>query len=423
MKAIHKTTDIARLGLRSLAVHKFRSLLSALGILFGVWSVIAMLAINEGISFQAQQSLRQMGTDRFMIQSSKPPQETTAGQQARGALHYGLTRIDYLRLRENLPGLVRSVTAHETKKPALSGTRLIPVRVFGTYPSYLELRGLRLVVGRFLSASDELRCRNVCVLTLSLGRRMFGYEDPLGKTIRLSGEPFRVVGLVDPPGSVVPEVPAEMVSDLVYIPISVDRTRFGEYAIIRTTSEETRERVEISQIIFEMRDEEAVLDAAKVAGPLLRREHELRDYEIVVPLDKINQLKQQRRLWNIMFFVIASISLLVGGIGIVNIMLASVTERTREIGIRRALGAKRQDIIVQFLVEAVMLTTVGGLTGIALGLLVPPIVEGMLGIVAILSYPMLAVPFVMAVAVGLVSGLYPAMRAAGLDPIVALRHE
>ncbi|KPK85284.1 MAG: hypothetical protein AMJ81_03855 [Phycisphaerae bacterium SM23_33] len=420
---MYKVTDIVLLGFRSLTTHKVRSLLAILSILFGVWSVIAMLAINEGARYEAEQSLRQMGTDKFLIQSLKPPQDRGAAQQTGRALYYGLTRADHRRLSESLPGLLGEVAGHETRKFAQYGTRLVPVRVFGTDPSYLQLRGLRVAAGRFLSAADELRCRNVCVMTQSLARRLFGYEDPLISVVRLGGESFDVVGLVDTPGGSTPEVPADLVSNLVYVPASTERTRFGEYSILRTTGSFEAERVEVSQIIFHMADERAVLAGAKIAESILQREHESPDYEINVPLDKILQLQRQRRLWNIMFFAIASISLLVGAIGIANIMLASVTERTREIGIRRALGAKRRDITVQFLVEAVTLTTGGGLMGIVLGFVVPPIVQAVLKVTAILSPPMLMVPFLMAVAVGLVSGLYPAMRAARLDPITALRHE
>jgi putative ABC transport system permease protein len=172
-----------------------------------------------------------------------------------------------------------------------------------------------------------------------------------------------------------------------------------------------------------MADEQAVIDGAGIARNLLARFHQSRDYEVTVPLELIEQRRKQLRLWNFMFVAIASVSLLVGGIGIMNIMLASVTERTREIGIRRALGAKRRDITTQFLVESVTLTTVGGLLGIAIGLLVPWAVEWLLHRTTIVTAYTLLLPFGMAVAVGLVSGLYPALRAARLDPIVALRHE
>lgn len=423
MKAVYKVTDIVLLGLRGVTTHKIRSLLAVLSILFGVWSVIAMLAINEGARYEAELSLRQMGTDKFIIQSVKPPQDSSSAERRSWMLHYGLTRIDYRRLASNLPGVVGHVSGHERRKFAQYRSKLIPVRVFGTEPSYLQMRGLRILAGRSLTAADEFRNRNVCVMTWSLARRLLGYEDPLVRTVRLGGESFRIVGLVDTAGGASPEAPPDVVSNLVYIPASTDRTRFGDFNILRTTGQFEAERVEISQIIFHMADEQAVLAGAKIAESILERAHESPDYEISVPLDKILQLKRQRRLWNIMFFAIASISLLVGAIGIANIMLASVTERTREIGVRRALGAKQRDITVQFLVEAVTLTTCGGVMGIVLGFIVPPIVERVLTVRAILSLPMLAVPFLMAVAVGLVSGLYPAVRAAKLDPIAALRHE
>ena len=424
MKAVFKITDIVLLGLHSLTVHKVRSSLTALGILFGVWGVIAMLAINEGARVQAEQSLRKMGTDKFIIRSVKPAQDVSGAARERGALHYGLTHLDVRRLKTNLPGMLRCVTGHVTKKTAQYASRLVQAQVFGTYPAYLELRGLRVVGGRFLTSADELRCRNICVMTKSLARRLFLYEDPLGRSLRVGGESFQVVGLVEPPGELSGNGQAETGSDLIYIPAKVHRTRFGEYSIIRTGSSREMEKVEVSQVIFQMADEDAVLAGPKVADPLLQREHEKGDYDIVVPLAKIQQMREQNRRWNSMFFAIASISLVVGGIGIMNIMLASVTERTREIGIRRAMGAKRRDITVQFLVEAVTLTTLGGLAGIVVGYnLVPPIVERATNIKAIASPMMLAVPFLMAVAVGLISGLYPAVRAARLDPIVALRHE
>jgi putative ABC transport system permease protein len=213
------------------------------------------------------------------------------------------------------------------------------------------------------------------------------------------------------------------VENYVVVPMTADLARFGEMNIMVSAGSETYEKVAVSQCILQMADEQAVIDGATVARSLLERQHPKQDYEVTVPLEIIEQIKQQRRLWNFMFLVIASVSLLVGGIGIMNIMLASVTERTREIGIRRALGAKRRDITVQFLIEAIALTTVGGLLGIFVGMLVPWAVERLLKFTTILVASTLVLPFVMAVVVGLVSGLYPALRAARLDPIEALRHE
>ena len=207
------------------------------------------------------------------------------------------------------------------------------------------------------------------------------------------------------------------------IPYATDMAIFGELMYLREQGSRTGEIVEVSQLILQMRDEKAVLAGAEIARSLLERHHEGDDYEIIVPLELIEQAAEQSRLWTTVFVVIAAVSLLVSGIGIMNIMLASVTERTREIGIRRALGARRMDITIQFLTEAVMLTTVGGLIGIAVGLLVPALIERKLGFETHWSALTLMLPFVTAVISGLLSGLYPAIRAARLDPITALRHE
>ena len=421
MRALFKTTDICMLGLRSLTMHKVRSALTAMGVLFGVWSVIAMLAINEGASWESQQALRSMGSDNLLIYSVKPPQENTSQRQS--VLIYGLTKRDIAAL-QSMPGVKRSVTAHRTLKHVMRGTKRIPVDILGTYPSYAELTRLKVLPGgRFIEAADLIRTRNVCVLTQSLARKLFTYENPIHQTVLVDNDVFTIVGVVAGAAEAM-HGGGEGAASVVYLPATTEEKRFGALTFIVVSGGHSFERVEISQIVLQMENEEAVLAAAEIARSWLSRTHGNKaDYAIIVPLELIEQKKKQQRLWNIMFFAIASISLLVGGIGIMNIMLASVTERTREIGVRRALGAKRRDITVQFLVVAVTLTTVVGLLGIAMGLLVPAIVESVLKMKTIVSPAALIIPFVMAVVVGLASGLYPAIRAAKLDPIAALRHE
>ncbi|KKL24200.1 hypothetical protein LCGC14_2417720, partial [marine sediment metagenome] len=297
MRAMYKVTDIALLGLHSLAVHKVRSFLTALGILFGVWSVIAMLAINEGASYESQMALRQMGTDNLIVESVKPPPEQAAAANERGALSYGLTRTDVRSLAENLPNVRRVVTAHRTSKGAQWGSKLIRVQVLGVSASYSELARLQLTAGRFLTDADRIRGRNNCVMTKSLARRLFSFESPLGKPIRLDGRAFVVVGLVAKPSRSATAVPAEMVANLVFIPDRTDTMRFGRYDIVRTGSTRMMELVEISQIILQMADEQSVIDGAKIARSLLARRHDNLDYEITVPLELIEQRRQQRRLW------------------------------------------------------------------------------------------------------------------------------
>ncbi|MCD6377906.1 MAG: ABC transporter permease [Planctomycetes bacterium] len=418
-----KILDILRLGFHSLGVHKVRSGLTALGVFIGVCGVISMLAINQGASAEAQRTIQALGSDNIIINSVKPPQRVQTGSSGgRGALCYGLTLADVECLREAMPGIVRSVIVHRTLKYAYYNGRNLPVVVIGTEPAYRYVVKMNLAGGRFISDADVLRHKPYCVLTLGLAERLFGFVDPVGKCIRIGGEPFVVVGVLTRlPQSLLAQT--GQADNYAIIPITTERDRFGEYTVMWTKGSAVFERVEISQVIFQMADENAVIDGVAVARNVLPRTHAEMDYETVVPLELIEQKKKQMFLWNVMLVTIASVSLLVGGIGIMNIMLATVVERTREIGVRRALGAKRLDIVAQFLVESVVLTTIGGAVGIVLGISFPWLIERFLGFPTVISAWTLILPFLMAVLVGLVSGLYPAMRAAALSPIAALRHE
>ncbi|HOD82000.1 MAG: putative ABC transporter permease YknZ [Planctomycetes bacterium ADurb.Bin126] len=422
MKAIYKAGDIVLLGLHGVMVHKVRSALTVLGILFGVWSVIAMLAINAGASYESQMALRELGSNNIIINSVKPPTEQKASEGRsghHGALIYGLTDNDVRRLRANIPGLQDSVVVHRAAKTATANDRRINVAVISTEPNYPRVVQTDITAGRFISSYDMLRYQPHAVLTQGLADKLFPLADPLGKTVALDGDPFIVIGIVRQ----LPATLAGTSQSAILIPISTDRAQFGEFNIEFSQGSITSEKVEVSQLILQMANDDGVLEGAAIARNLLRRFRESQDYDVTVPLELIEQKRKQMQLWNYMFVSIASVSLLVGGIGIMNIMLASVTERTREIGIRRALGAKRRDIVTQFLVESVTLTAIGGTLGIAIGLLVPWVVQKMLGFLTIVTPSTLFLPFIMAVVVGLVSGLYPATRAAKLDPIVALRHE
>jgi len=415
--------DVVRLGLHSLVTHKIRSLLTSMGIIFGVFSVIAMLAINKGFSYESQKSLRELGSDNIIIESVKPPQSaSSASGQQRGILKYGITRSNVKALKANLPGWKKCVSVHRNLKFARANGKNFNVAVIATEPSFIDVARMDITAGRFLSSVDMLRAKPHCVITDALARRLFAFKDPIGQTLRLSGEPFIVIGTLR-------EIPRSLagsagdVGNYVLIPITSDVSRFGKYTIMGGVGGYTFEQVEISTVIFQMTDAKAVVQGAEIARQLLARTHPKQDFQVTVPLELIRELEKQRRLWNFMFFIIASVSMLVGGIGIMNIMLASVTERTREIGIRRALGAKQRDIIVQFLVESVTLTTAGGLIGVMIGMLIPYVITKTLKMMTIVTAGTLIVPLVMAVVVGLISGLYPALRAAKLDPIEALRHE
>ncbi|MBX3744393.1 MAG: ABC transporter permease [Verrucomicrobiae bacterium] len=424
--------SIVRLGIKSLLLHKLRSGLTMLGIIFGVCSVIAMLAIGEGASFEAQEAIKRLGSSNIILRSIKPPEQ--ARQQSGGGgprgmqLKYGLTYQDASRLQSTIPGVVRVVPMRIIRENVRYSRNEIPCQVIGTLPSYTEVAGARIVRGRFLAHIDEVHQNNVCVITTGLARRLFPSEDPIDNTIKIDAFYYRIVGILEEQSQ--PEqrtqsgrMEGEPLDNNVYIPLSTSRTRFGEVLIRRTAGSFEAEEVQLHQITVQMQDTAAVETADPQIKALLDRFHDQPDFEVIVPLQLLRQAEQTKRIFNIVLGSIAAISLLVGGIGIMNIMLANVTERTREIGVRRALGAKRRDITRQFLVETIVLSVGGGLIGVIVGVLTPVVVSQITTMKTIVTVWSVLIAFGISGAIGIIFGLYPARAAARLDPIDALRHE
>ncbi|MBT5705434.1 MAG: FtsX-like permease family protein, partial [Verrucomicrobia bacterium] len=305
-----------------------------------------------------------------------------------------------------------------------------PCQIIGTTPIYPEIVGVDIVRGRFICDTDELHQQNICAITTGLANRLFPYQDPLTQAIKVAGVYYRVVGLVQEKNmkeqrSQAGEMEGEPLDNNVYIPMSTSRSRLGELIVKRLTSGMgmEAERVELHQITVQMEDTDAVEIADPQIKTLLDRFHEKNDYETIVPLQLLQQAEQTKRIFNIVLGSIAAISLLVGGIGIMNIMLATVTERTREIGVRRALGAKKRDITTQFLVETVVLSIGGGVVGVVVGVLTPFIVSHLTEMKTIVTFWSVFIAFGISGAIGIAFGIYPASAAAELDPIEALRHE
>ncbi len=420
-----------RLGVKSLLLHKLRSILTMLGIIFGVCSVIAMLAIGEGASYEAQEAIKKLGSNNILVRSLKPPEQ--ARQQSSGVgrgmqLKYGLTYEDAARIQTTIPGVARVLPMRIIRENVRFSRNEVPCQVIGTLPFYMEVTGAAVVRGRFLAHFDEQHQETVCVITTSLARRLFPYQDPLDHAVKISGFYYRVVGLVQERSqpeqrSQAGRMEGQPLDNNVYIPLAASRTRFGEILIRRSAGSFEAEEVQLHQVTIQMRDLAAVETADPQVRTLLTRFHDQSDYELIVPLQLLRQAEQTKRIFNIVLGSIAAISLLVGGIGIMNIMLATVTERTREIGIRRALGAKRRDITLQFLVETVVLAVGGGLIGVAVGIVTPVVVSHLAGMKTIVTIWSVLLAFGISGAVGVVFGLYPATAAAKLDPIEALRHE
>jgi putative ABC transport system permease protein len=420
-----------RLGAKSLMLHKLRSALTMLGIIFGVCSVIAMLAIGEGASYEAQEAIKKLGSNNILIRSLKPPEQ--ARQQSGGGprgmqLKYGLTYEDAERLQSTIPGVTRVLPMRIIRENVRFERNELPCQVIGTLPSYAEVTGSAVVRGRFLAYFDEQHAENVCVITTGLARRLFPSQDPLQHAVRIDAFYYRVVGIVQERSqpeqrSQAGKMEGQPLDNNVYIPLNASRTRFGDVLIRRTAGSIEQEEVQLHQVTVQMRDLAAVETADPQIKAMLNRFHDQNDYEIIVPLQLLRQAEQTKRIFNIVLGSIAAISLLVGGIGIMNIMLATVTERTREIGVRRALGAKRRDITRQFLVETVVLSVGGGLIGVCIGIIAPIVVSQLTTMKTIVTVWSVLLAFGISGAVGIIFGLYPAKAAAKLDPIEALRHE
>jgi putative ABC transport system permease protein len=414
-----------RLGVRSLLLHKLRSLLTTLGVLFGTSSVIAMLAIGEGASEEAQDQIRQLGSQNVILRSVKPREDfATGSQQTSRVVTYGLTDEDLARVAETFPCVDRVVPVREIYEEVRYLERAMNPRVLATLPVYLDVTNRVLADGRFLDPQDEESVANVCVLSDEVARYLFPFEPALGKEVKVGADYYRVVGTLL--GRVrTPDDPAPGSSSTaeVFIPLETGRKWYGGMQVkIRAGSREMEE-VDLHEIVIAVDEPQNVPLVAAASREMLSRNHKEPDYEIVVPLELLQRAEATKRIFNIVLGSIASISLLVGGIGIMNVMLATVTERTREIGIRRALGAKRRHIVTQFLVETVVLSVGGGLLGVAVGLGIPLLVEHFADMRTIVTATAPLLAFAISAGVGVVFGLYPAWRAAHMDPVEALRHE
>ncbi|MDI9433365.1 MAG: ABC transporter permease [Planctomycetota bacterium] len=425
-----------KLGAKSLWMHRLRSTLTALGIIFGVSSVIAMLAIGEGASRDAQEKIAQLGSRNIIIRTIKPPEDQVAGGQQQTLMEYGLTYDDAERFQNGIPDVQVIVPNRRISQQALYRNRRVSLEVVGTVPWFPNISPTRIRFGRFLSTTDTHYKQGVCVLDERVVKELFAFDDPIGQAVKVGGDYYRVVGITTEQ-SKTPTSPELETKDAtgakkaaganvgaMYVPLTTVKDRFGEMSMqISSGSGGTLERVELQEIIVQVQDVDMVMGTRQSVQTLLSRFHKKNDYEIVVPLELMRQAKDFQRIFTIVLGSIAAISLLVGGIGIMNIMMATVSERTREIGIRRALGAKKKDIVIQFLSETLILTLSGGLLGMALGALIPFFVTHFGQMRTVITGSSLVLAFGISGAVGIAFGLYPAYRAANMDPIESLRHE
>ncbi len=438
-----------QLALKSLMLHKLRSALTMLGIVFGVFSVIAMLAIGEGASAQAQQRVLELGATNIIAVSVKPPEGRTDTSSNQRVLRYGLLRSDYNLLENTIPTVVNAIPVREIRGEARYLHRTLDARVVGCTADYRRVNRLQMARGQFISAQHQREMANVCVLAQETARKLFPYEDPLDRAVQLKGRFYTVIGTIKhrtASAAIGGSLSGQDYNKDIYIPIRTFQVRLGDLDIRVVPGARVYEQIELNQITLQIRDGADVIPTAHVVRETLGITHGNRqDYSVVVPLELLKQADQIRQIFNVVLGSIATISLLVGGIGIMNIMLATVTERTREIGVRRALGARQRNITQQFLTETIVLAGTGGVIGMILGLTTPLgfqavqfvvnnfVLEGSQGTsdmarmfsemqpqIALWSLPL---AFSISVGIGVIFGMYPARAAARLDPIEALRHE
>jgi putative ABC transport system permease protein len=407
-----------RLGIENLRAHKLRSLLTMLGMIFGVAAVVAMLSIGAGAQQEVMAFIEALGVRNLIVEAREAPDEQTL-QKIR-KLSAGLSFKDFRMIEANLQGVTSSSARKRfTPSKLLPRPQADPPMIYGVSPGYLSIANLQVVKGRFFDNEETAHAAPVAVLGEAAAASLFGIEDPLGRHLKVNEQWFQVIGVAGPQLTVQTDVaglPAQDRNNLIYVPLHA--------AIFRLEDGQSRQKDEIDGIYLQMQPGADIPSAVALLRGLLNVSHrEAGDFAIVSPAELLAEQRRTQRIFEMVMVAIASISLLVGGIGIMNIMLASVMERTREIGVRRAIGARRKDVVRQFLLETTIISLAGGSLGVVVGVGLSQIIGQLAGWSTIVTTSSIVLAFVVSVSIGLVFGLYPAVRASRLDPVKALHYE
>ena len=408
-----------KMGLASLFAHKLRSLLTMLGMIFGVGAVVAMLSITAGAQKQMMSFIDQLGVNNIIVDAHEAVDRNEL--QTVRSVSPGLSLRDYRAISENVQGLVAITPRKKFKlQKLLPKTTSEAPTLVGVYPNFQEINSLKIAAGgRFFTEDENRDSAPVCVLGEAAKVSLFGYGDALGKYVKPNDTWLQVIGVLRPQNGSDTDTEGVQTLDrnnIIIAPFNTVMRRFEDQTSYL--------KDEIDGIYMKVEPAVDSIETSGVVSALLAATHkDAGDYTVTVPAGLLEQRKQTQFIFNIVMICIAGISLLVGGIGIMNIMLATVLERTREIGIRRAIGARQADIVRQFLTEAVMISIAGGLIGIGFGFALSQIIATAAGWSTVVTTSSIAVAFGVSVFIGLLFGIYPAVQAAKLDPIEAIRYE
>ena len=406
-----------KMGLASLFAHKLRSLLTMLGMIFGVGAVVAMLSITAGAQKEMMSFIDQLGVNNIIVEAREAVDRNEL--QTVRAISPGLTFRDFRAISENVSGLV-AITPRKRFKPQklLPKTSGETPQLIGVLPNFVEINSLKLGEGRFFTDEENRSSAPVCVLGEGTKVGILGYDPAVGKYVKVNDSWLQVIGVLTPQAgdADVEGAQAANRNNLIIAPLNTVMRRFEDNTSYL--------KDEIDGIYMKVGQNVDSIETSNVVRAILTATHkDAGDFTVIVPAGLLEQRKQTQMIFNIVMICIAGISLLVGGIGIMNIMLATVLERTREIGIRRAIGARQADIVRQFLTEAVLISIAGGLIGIIFGVTLSKIIASAAGWSTLVTTSSIAVAFGVSVFIGLLFGIYPAVQAAKLDPIEAIRYE
>jgi len=406
----------ARLAIKGLADHKFRSFLTMLGIIFGVASVITMLSIGEGAKRKAIAKYQDLGVNNIIIREKKLSDQEL--EEVRAKFSQGLSIRDAAAIKEIVPNVVRITSQAENNPEIKYEDKSIKSTLIGVTPEIIKIINYKLKKGDFITPDQFDQRSKVCVIGASVASELFRNQDPIGKMVKIEDQWLEVIGVLESKAlftETVGELAARDLNTDVYVPLTTFLNRFPR---------ENELSGEIQQITVQLDNSGHLIEASKIIKEILDRRHfNNDDFSVIIPFELLKQEEKERQIYNFLLGAIAAISLIVGGIGIMNIMLATVMERTREIGIRRAIGARKADIMSQFVTEAVAISITGGIIGVLLGVSLSLIVSLATDVNTYIRLYSIFIAFAFSVIVGISFGYLPARNAANLKPVDSIRYE